>query len=159
MAGCRPELMVKHIPDFIKSQPFHLAAPGKLLQEAVQIFRSISESSQVFAYHNDDVRADFLCFADELQLVQASTASFIVAGYNDLFLLDRQRQRLERGILILDYGCIETIIVLPAAAALASEQMPVRHNARTLTKWRMTRASARLGLAAICHGRSFILQP
>jgi hypothetical protein len=110
---------VKHIPDFIKSQPLHLVAPRKLLQEAVQIFRSIPESSQVFAQHNDDVRADFLCFADELQLVQASTASFIIAGYNDLFLLDRQRQRLERGILILDYGCIETVIVLPAAAPLA----------------------------------------
>jgi hypothetical protein len=48
--------------------------------------------------------------------VQASAASFIVARYNDLFLLDRQRQRLERGVLILDYGSIETVIVLPASA-------------------------------------------
>ena len=119
-SSCRPELTVKkHIPYFIKSQPLHLAAPCKRLQEAVQIFRSIPESRQVFAYHNDDVRAHFLCFADELQLVQASTTSFIIAGYNDLFLLDRQRQRLERRILILDYGSIETVIVLPAAAALA----------------------------------------
>lgn len=50
--------------------------------------------------------------------MQASAASFIIARYNDLFLLNRQRQRLERGILILDYGSIETVVVL-AASALA----------------------------------------
>jgi hypothetical protein len=45
--------------------------------------------------------------------VQASAASFIVARDNDLFLLDRQRQRFQSGTLILDYGSIETVIVLP----------------------------------------------
>jgi hypothetical protein len=48
--------------------------------------------------------------------VQASAASFIIASYDDLFLLDRQRQRLECGVLIFDYGSIETVIVLPASA-------------------------------------------
>ena len=45
--------------------------------------------------------------------MQAPAASLIIACYNDLLLLDRQRQRRKTGIFILDYGRIEAVIVLP----------------------------------------------
>jgi hypothetical protein len=90
--------------------------------------------------------------------VQAPAASFIIACYNDLLLLDRQRQRRKTGILILDYGRIEAIIVLPMPCISSSSEC-LFSKTRRLTKWIMTRPSAPEGLVAICHGQSPIFRP
>ena len=61
-------------------------------QEIIIIFRCITEASEILAQHYNDIRAFLPSLTDELQLVEASLTSFIIASNNDLFLLYCQRQ-------------------------------------------------------------------
>lgn len=98
--------------NLVKAKPFNLRTPQKAAQISVQALGGIAKLGQIFAQDDDDVWTNLLGFLDELELPQAAPPGFIVAGDDDLLLLDGQRQRLERRVLCLQYGCIEAIIIL-----------------------------------------------
>jgi hypothetical protein len=105
------ELLSQHIPHLIKAQTLCPVTPHGRPEPVVQLFARMSKGRQILAKHNDCLRTYFLCFGDQLQFSQASLTSLIVAGNNNLFLLDGKRQGFQCWVNVLDDRGIETIIV------------------------------------------------
>lgn len=77
---------------FIKAQPFSFTTPGKAPQEVIVVPRRIPKASEIFAEHDDSIRAFLLGFCDALKLVETVTSGFVVTSDNDLLLLNSERQ-------------------------------------------------------------------
>lgn len=88
-SGTRLSLIVQ--TDLIEPEPFEPVIPRKVLDKAIQLLASVSESRQVLARFDDNIRADPFSISKEHELVQATSSCFIVASRNDVLLLNGKR--------------------------------------------------------------------
>lgn len=71
----------------VKPKPLHLATPRVVLNKVVQLFAGVAEPTDILAQLYNYIWTYASGVPDELQLVQPSPASLVVACYNNLFLL------------------------------------------------------------------------
>jgi len=109
--------MTRYQTYLIKTEPLHFVTPRELLQEIVEVLARIPKPTDVFSEDDDDFWTQALSFGDQLQLVQATSSGLIVAGDDDVFLLNGQRQGLEGWVLRLEDRGVETVVVLTASVS------------------------------------------
>jgi hypothetical protein len=95
----------------VESQALDFVVPREISYEPIQLFTGISEPRNVFSQFDHDVWAYSSGLSYELQLVKSSPPSHVIAGYNNLFLLDGQRKTLQLWTLSFEDGGIETVII------------------------------------------------
>ena len=61
--------MQRDLTHLVKPKSFDFPAPRKATQKIVQRFAGISESREVLAQNNDDIRADLSGLSNELELM------------------------------------------------------------------------------------------
>jgi hypothetical protein len=89
--------------EFVEAKSFDAAPPDEAADEVVDFFRCIPKFGQIFTQNYDDFGTDALGIFDELQFVQATPSSLIVAGNNNLFLLHCQGLGLQGRLFDLEY--------------------------------------------------------
>lgn len=111
-----PPFVIYRESYFVEAKPLDLVAPAVASQKIIIIFRCIAEAGQIFAKDQYHIGTHFLGFVHKLQLVKASSSSFIVAGDNDLLLLYSERQGPPTWILLFEDGGIEAISLKQSVA-------------------------------------------
>lgn len=77
--------------DFIKAQPFRLAIPRVRSQEIEQSFAHIAERRQILAIYKNEIGTNLLCLRDEHELLDIAATRIVVAGGQDVLLLNAER--------------------------------------------------------------------
>ena len=94
----------------IEAEPLDFVTPRIASQEIVIVLGCITEACQVLTEDDDHVRTLLPSFSHKLQLIETSSAGFVIASHDYLLLLYRKWQRLQLWIFPFENGGIKAVL-------------------------------------------------
>ena len=112
----------------IEAESLDFVTPRIASQKVIIVLGCITEACQVLAEDDDHVRALLSSFSHKLQLIETSSAGFVIASHNDLFLLHRKWQRLQLWIFPFENGGIKAVLRVPISVLPSDVTEHAYHN-------------------------------
>lgn len=104
---------IKLVSYLIEAESLDFVAPCVASQKIIIVLGCITEACQVLTEDNDHVRTLLTSFSHKLQLIETSSAGFVIASHDYLFLLHGKWQRLQGRIFPFENGGIKAVLRIP----------------------------------------------